>query len=89
MQHKIEVVRDELKNRYAGFKKEHAETFVAKFFKTYEEIIIPEAPKLANGRTDSLSHTGIQGSLFRQHRFFGCENVANTNDKWKNKVLSG
>ena len=52
-QNKLDAIREEVKNKKLNFMKENAGSFVAKVFKASEDIAIPEAPKLSNGRTDS------------------------------------
>lgn len=49
----VTAIDKEVKDYKIKFIKDHPETFVAQVFKAMQEPEVPEAPKLANGRTDS------------------------------------
>lgn len=49
----IGVIDKAVKEYKLDFIRKHPETFVAKIFKAMQEPEVPEAPKLANGKTDS------------------------------------
>lgn len=50
---KLNKIDKEVKGYKLGFIKDHPKTLLAKIFGAMQEPEVPEAPKLANGRTDS------------------------------------
>jgi hypothetical protein len=54
---KITFIDHEVKDYKLKFMKDHPGTFLAQIFKASSEPEIPEAPKLANGKTDSTFAT--------------------------------
>lgn len=51
---KLEKIDNEVVDYKKNFMKEHPDLFLAKLFKTMQEIDIPEPPKLPDGKVDSL-----------------------------------
>jgi len=54
VQKKISHIDTEVKEYKSKFIKDHPDLFVSKVFKSMEEPVVPDAPKLANGKSDTL-----------------------------------
>ena len=66
---KMSKIDKEVKDYKVNFMKEHPESFLAKIFRTSQDPEVPEAPKLANGRTDST----FAYKYFKSHFFDGVD----------------
>jgi peroxiredoxin len=66
---KMSKIDKEVKEYKVNFMKEHPESFLAKIFRTSQDPEVPEAPKLANGRTDST----FAYKYFKSHFFDGVD----------------
>ena len=73
-QNKLNAINNEVKSNRENFLKQNQGTFVVKVFKASDEPVVPEPPKLANGRPDSTF-------AFRYYKSHLFDNIDFSDDK--------